>query len=42
MSGLAGHRLRTHGGRSEAKVPFVLNYPLHDVYAERGGARRVA
>ena len=35
MSGLAGHRLRTHGGLSEAKVPFVLNYPLHEVYAER-------
>lgn len=35
MSGLAGHRLRTHGGLSEAKVPFVLNYPLHEVYAAR-------
>jgi phosphonoacetate hydrolase len=35
MSGLAGHRLRTHGGLSESKVPFVLNYPLHEVYAER-------
>jgi len=42
MSGLAGHRLRTHGGISEAKVPFVLNYPLHEIYAERaarGGLR---
>ncbi len=42
MSGLAGHRLRTHGGLSEAKVPFVLNYPLHEVYAvraARGGLR---
>ena len=42
MTGLAGHRLRTHGGLSEAKVPFVLNYPLHEVYAERaarGGLR---
>lgn len=35
MSGLAGHRLRTHGGLSEAKVPFVMNYPLHEVYAAR-------
>jgi phosphonoacetate hydrolase len=42
MSGLAGHRLRTHGGLSEATVPFVLNYPLHEVYAQRaarGGLR---
>jgi phosphonoacetate hydrolase len=42
MSGLAGHRLRTHGGLSEARVPFVLNYPLHEVYAARaalGGLR---
>ncbi len=42
MSGLAGHRLRTHGGMSEAKVPFVLNYPLHETYAARaarGGLR---
>jgi phosphonoacetate hydrolase len=35
MSGLAGHRLRTHGGLSEAKIPFMLNYPLHEVYAAR-------
>jgi phosphonoacetate hydrolase len=35
MSGIAGHRLRTHGGLSEAKVPFVLNHPLHEVYAQR-------
>jgi phosphonoacetate hydrolase len=35
MSGLAGHRLRTHGGISEAKVPFVLNYPLYETYAAR-------
>ena len=35
MSGLAGHRLRTHGGVSEAKVPFMLNYPLYETYAAR-------
>jgi phosphonoacetate hydrolase len=35
MRGLEGHRLRTHGGLSETKVPFVLNRPLHEVYAER-------
>jgi phosphonoacetate hydrolase len=35
MNGIAGHRLRTHGGLSEAKVPFVLNHPLYEVYAQR-------
>jgi phosphonoacetate hydrolase len=35
MRGIDGHRLRTHGGLSEIKVPFVLNRPLHEVYAER-------
>ncbi|MDQ2954229.1 MAG: phosphonoacetate hydrolase, partial [Pseudomonadota bacterium] len=35
MSGLAGHRLRTHGGVSEARVPFMLNYPLYETYAAR-------
>jgi phosphonoacetate hydrolase len=32
LSGLKGHRLRTHGGVSEAKVPFIVNKPLNDVY----------
>jgi phosphonoacetate hydrolase len=32
LSGLEGHRLRTHGGTSEAKVPFILNRPLNDTY----------
>src|SRR5258706_233856 len=32
LSGLAGHRLRTHGGVSEASVPFVLSHPLNDTY----------
>ena len=35
LSGLAGHRLRTHGGISEARVPFILNYPLRPAYAAR-------
>ena len=38
LSGLAGHRLRTHGGTSEAKVPFIINAPLNDDYKLRGGA----
>ena len=32
LTGLKGHRLRTHGGVSEAKVPFILNRPLNDAY----------
>jgi phosphonoacetate hydrolase len=38
LSGLAGHRLRTHGGVSEAKVPFILSRPLNAAYKLRGGA----
>jgi phosphonoacetate hydrolase len=32
LTGLKGHRLRTHGGVSEAKVPVVINRPLNDEY----------
>jgi len=32
LSGLAGHRLRTHGGTTEARVPLILNRPLNDDY----------
>jgi len=32
LSGLKGHRLRTHGGVSETKVPFILSRPLSDRY----------
>ena len=32
LSGLKGHRLRTHGGVSEAKVPFIVNRPLNEAY----------
>lgn len=35
LSGLRGHRLRTHGGLSEAKVPFILNRPLNPAYRDR-------
>ena len=38
LSGLRGHRLRTHGGISEAKVPFILNRPLRAEYAARAAA----
>ena len=37
LSGLEGHRLRTHGGTSEAKVPIIFNYPLNDAYKARAG-----
>jgi phosphonoacetate hydrolase len=32
LTGLEGHRLRTHGGVSEAKVPVIINRPLNDEY----------
>jgi phosphonoacetate hydrolase len=38
LSGLEGHRLRTHGGTAEAKVPFILNVPLSDEYKLKAGA----
>jgi len=38
LSGLEGHRLRTHGGVSEAKVPFILSTPLNDEYKLKAGA----
>jgi phosphonoacetate hydrolase len=38
LSGLEGHRLRTHGGVTEAKVPFILSVPLNDEYRLKAGA----
>ncbi|HQR10626.1 MAG TPA: phosphonoacetate hydrolase [Casimicrobiaceae bacterium] len=38
LSGLEGHRLRTHGGTAEAKVPFILNVPLSGEYRIKAGA----
>ena len=35
LSALAGHRLRTHGAITEAKVPFVLNRPLNADFGQR-------
>ncbi len=32
LKGLEGHRLRTHGGTSEAKVPIIINKPMNDAY----------
>lgn len=39
LSGLAGHRLRTHGGVSEAKVPFLISEPLNDLYWAQAAGR---
>ncbi len=41
LSALAGHRLRSHGGRSEQAVPFVLSHPLGDDYRRQAEARRL-
>ncbi len=37
LSGLEGHRLRTHGGVAEAKVPIILSEPLSDEYKLKAG-----
>ena len=39
LSDLAGHRLRSHGGRAEQRVPFLLSHPLNPAYRERAKAR---
>ena len=35
LSGLRGHRLRTHGAVAERKVPFIISRPLRPEYAAR-------
>ena len=35
LSALAGHRLRSHGGIGEQRVPFVVSRPLTPEYLER-------
>ena len=35
LSGLKGHRLRTHGSTHEARVPILLSRPVSDAYARR-------
>ena len=35
LSGLKGHRLRTHGSIHEAQVPIILSRPVSDGYARR-------
>jgi phosphonoacetate hydrolase len=39
LTGLAGHRLRSHGGLGERRVPFILSRPLTREYREIAAAR---
>jgi phosphonoacetate hydrolase len=39
LSQLAGHRLRSHGGLGEQKVPFLLSRPLNAAYRKRAAER---
>ena len=41
LSGLAGHRLRSHGGLGEQLVPFVLSRPLIPQYRDIAATRRL-
>jgi phosphonoacetate hydrolase len=41
LSGLAGHRLRSHGGLGEQRVPFILSRPLTDEYRHRAETGRL-
>ena len=38
LTGLEGHRLRSHGGMVEAWVPFILSRPLNETYRARAAA----
>ena len=41
LSGLAGHRLRSHGGQGEQRVPFILSRPLTPEYQRRAETGRL-
>jgi phosphonoacetate hydrolase len=41
LSGLDGHRLRSHGGLSEQIVPFILSHPVNDSYRKLAETRRM-
>jgi phosphonoacetate hydrolase len=41
LSQLAGHRLRSHGGLGEQKVPFLLSRPLNADYRRRAKEQRL-
>jgi len=39
LTQLAGHRLRSHGGLGEQKVPFLISRPLNAAYRQRAKDR---
>lgn len=39
LTELAGHRLRSHGGRGELRVPFLLSEPLNAEYRDKAETR---
>jgi phosphonoacetate hydrolase len=39
LTGLAGHRLRSHGGRYDQRVPFLLSRPLTGAYRDKAQGR---
>jgi phosphonoacetate hydrolase len=39
LSDLAGHRLRSHGGRGEQSVPFLVSHPLNPEYRDKAKSR---
>ena len=39
--GLAGHRLRSHGGLSEQVVPFIVSHPMSEAYRKLAETRRL-
>ena len=41
LSGLTGHRLRSHGGLGEQRVPFILSRPLTPEYLHRAETVRL-
>jgi phosphonoacetate hydrolase len=41
LSGLAGHRLRSHGGLGEQRVPFILSRPLTPEYQHIAATRNL-
>jgi phosphonoacetate hydrolase len=41
LSDLAGHRLRSHGGRGEQRVPFLVSHPLNASYRTKARSHRL-
>jgi len=39
LTELAGHRLRSHGGRGEQRVPFLVSHPLNTAYRDKDKSR---